>query len=232
MEKNEMATSITVLMPNTILATLHGRFLVANMQSTEGTLVVSIALGVIEVLLRLTQTQRDEFFYKWRYGREQAERMMHHPRSMRVSSDFIVLEEFVESLGILCSGAIAYLWKMATDSANPRAPTLETLVISVVIQYSTELVVDVLTPLMGVMSSMHTHVEGESDFWEPVWNRLARVKRWKLQVVASWDSKHSNYLVAIFFFAVIWTAYFMRTFGDILCSIPDTVDGGVILYTC
>jgi hypothetical protein len=106
---------------------LAGRFLIASMDSSVAAIIVSIVLGVEELVMRLTLRHRDHLVNRIIYGKERADELAVDEEETKVKAMIISTEMISEYIALFLTPALVifmfdhrHIWDLQYSDTRPE----------------------------------------------------------------------------------------------------------------
>lgn len=128
-----------------------GRFLVANMDTQAGSILLGLALSLQDVLLRLTIVYRDYWiFYRPLYGKDAGRKIVKQDIDTGFRDHLLILDDIGESAAIITSGLMVYLVGIVGDPDNPNPMSASDAAVLIMSQLIMETGVDAAVGVIAV----------------------------------------------------------------------------------
>lgn len=140
-----------LLLSANFLASLYGRFLVANLSSRSAQFYTTFLLAGIDALLRVAITARDvALWYRPRYGSAVARNIVATDRRTGYHSLVVLVDEIAEAAAIIVAAGIVVTFRVSVSEESGQAPPVEDSVTLALFALGMEAAIDVLVSIFSL----------------------------------------------------------------------------------
>lgn len=147
-----------ILNPQLLLSSLYGRFLIASSGSYYVTIAISLCVGAIECILRLSSGKRDWCWFRLFKGKEYADAMTYDPPKLALRARLVALDAIIEWYAIITGSIVQYLF---VSSAGVSV-TFSRMLANIFGQLAIEILV---TAVISILEERYAKVPVRREWW-------------------------------------------------------------------